>query len=240
MVPGMRVRARCVAGLVIAGCIVGLAPRALAQEPATATRVHFETATPETAFLVRFEDAKVGGWSEVRPTDDAPGYARVCTVPCDATLAAGTYRLALSQEGRSPLEPAEPVTIQGPSTVTGAYTSHRGLRIAGWSLMSVGVVVGSILAVAAATRAPNCVYPNGTQASAICGERPDPGPYWGAAAAFGAAAVVGLVLALQHDSASITVTPMNAGFLVAPPRREGAELTLPTGSAPGLGVVARW
>jgi hypothetical protein len=240
MVPGMRVRARCVAGQVIAGCILGLAPRALAQEPATATRVHFETVTPETEFHVRFEDAKGGGWSAVRPTDDAPGYARMCTAPCDATLAAGTYRLALSRGGRSSLVPAEPVTIQGPSTVTGAYTSRRGLRIAGWSLMSVGVVVGSVLAVAAATRAPSCIYPDGTHASAVCGERPDAGPLWGAAAVFGAAAVVGLVLALQHDSASISVTPMNAGFLVAPPRRERAELTLPTGSAPGLGVVARW
>lgn len=223
---GMRLDGRCVTGLAIAGCILGLAPRAFAQEPATPTRVHFETATPDTDFHVRLPDA--------------PGYARVCTAPCDVTLAAGTYRLALSQPGSSPLEPAAPATIQGPSTVTGAYTNHRGLRIAGWSMMGLGVFVGGLLAIEAATQARSCLDPYNSSGSGGCGQRPDAGPYWIAAAAFGAVAVVGLVLALQHDSASITVTPIDAAFLAAPPRRERAELTLPAGSAPGLGVVARW
>jgi hypothetical protein len=237
----MSVRAWCVAVPAIAGCILGLAPRAFAQEPATAaTKVHFEAAAADADFHVRLDDARGGGWSVVPHIDDAPGYVRVCAAPCDATVAAGTYRLALSAPGGSPLEPAEPVTIQGPSRVTGAYTSRRGLRIAGWSMMGGGVIVGSVLAIEAATRAPTCINPNGPGSSPICGQRPDAGPFWGAAAIFGAVAVVGLVLALQYDSASISVTAMDAGSLVAPPRRERAELTPPSGNAPGLGVVAHW
>jgi hypothetical protein len=55
----MSVRAWCVAGPAIAGCILGLAPRAFAQEPATApTKVHFEAAAADADFHVRLDDAR--------------------------------------------------------------------------------------------------------------------------------------------------------------------------------------
>jgi hypothetical protein len=182
-------------------------------------------------------DGTLGGRAVT--TDDAPGYAHVCA-SCDVSLEPGTYRLALAQPGGSPLEPREAVTISGPSTVTGTYTSRRGLRIAGWTLMGVGVTVGTLVAIGGATRAPTCVYPEGTRASAVCSDRPDAAPFWGVAAGLGVAAVVGLVLALQHDDATITVTPLDAGSVapVAPvARREGAWLGT---SAPGLGIAGRW
>jgi hypothetical protein len=171
-------------------------------------------------------------------TDNAPGYAHVCAT-CDVSLAPGTYRLALAQPGGAPLEPREAVTIAGPSTVTGTYTSRRGLRIAGWTMMGLGVVVGTVFALEAANQGTSCYYANGTSGPRICTDSPAPGPMWGTAAGLGVAAIVGLVLALQHDDATITVTPLDAGSagVAHVARREGAALGT---SAPGLGIAGRW
>jgi len=234
----MRFLASGVVACAVLGGILGQSTRARAQDADAETRVRFEATTADTDFHVH----RGGPHDRAPSVDDAPGYAHVCTAPCDVTMAPGTYRLALSQPGRAPLDSA--VTLQGPSTVTGTYTSRRGLRIAGWSLMGLGVIAGSVVAIGAATRAPSCI-PTADIHHATCLPT-DAGPLWGTAVGFGVAAVVGLVLALQHDDATIKVTPLDAGVLASPPRREGAELALPALAglpgtrAPGLGIVARW
>jgi hypothetical protein len=176
------------------------------------------------------------------------GYAHICAAPCNATMALGEHRLALSVADHSPVEPDQVVVVRGPSTVTGSYTDRSGLRIAGLLVLGGSVLVGGIMMVAGVTGGGYCPIgspgyvgpPQGASTKEACTSSTDAGLLAAGAIVLGVGAIAGVVLALQHDKATVTVTPLDAGRLVTPAGREGASLAPPSNSAPGFGVVARW
>jgi hypothetical protein len=74
-------------------------------------------------------------------------YGRVCTAPCEATVAAGSYSMALSKGNGSPIEAEELVRVDGPSTLQGTYTSYAGLRVAGFAVGLASIIAGGYLVI---------------------------------------------------------------------------------------------
>jgi hypothetical protein len=76
---------------------------------------------------------------------EANHYDRLCTAPCTAALAPGSYTLALSQPDGA-LVAAPALTINGHEQLTGTYTSHTGARVgvflASIAVMGLGALVG--------------------------------------------------------------------------------------------------
>jgi len=72
-------------------------------------------------------------------------YVPICTGGCEATLPAGTHRIALSLDGGKPLEPRRPTRLTRDSIVEGRYKNRRAVRIVGWVLWGVGSVTGTMM-----------------------------------------------------------------------------------------------
>jgi len=72
-------------------------------------------------------------------------YARICTAPCEATVPAGQYTLALSKGTGNPVEDEQLVRVDGPATLAGKYTSYAGLRAAGFVISLASIVTGFYL-----------------------------------------------------------------------------------------------
>jgi hypothetical protein len=65
---------------------------------------------------------------------------RLCTAPCEVTIAAGAETLAISVPGGIPLEAGVVTIPAGRFRVTGAFESRATLRTAGW-LVAAGSLV---------------------------------------------------------------------------------------------------
>jgi opacity protein-like surface antigen len=184
---------------------------------ATSLRVHFESADPNMAFSLRTGSATVAGSVGGRGyVGVATAYTDLCGAPCDVTLPAGTYRLALSKDGRGPVEAEEAAVLREPSTVQGTYIDHRGLRTAGWVSLLGGIGIGTILMASAfAQKTTTC------DGAGSCSTSPSVNQSQvGAGAAVSlVGGLVGLILILQGDSASVRVLPLRgAAATPAPPR----------------------
>jgi hypothetical protein len=213
---------------------------------ASEARIHFESTTPDTDLHVRTEEETVSGlaWGGRGPTVYAAvarGYLRICGAPCDATLPAGTHRLALSFKGRSPVEPAGAVTIDGSSTLRGTYVDRRAAREGGWALLGIAVAAGTALMVAGELHATQDCSSESFTGSCISEPAPSGSLIAAGVAVTALGTLTGLALALQHDGAIIEVVPVATGP-ASPPlaRREGAWLASGAAAPSGLAVRVRF
>ena len=217
------------------------APQPLVTLDAPPAKLHLEATGPDVDFHIRTGEGTVtgfaylgryfGGYNAV-----AQDYEHICTAPCDATLPAGTHRLALSQGGHSPVEPSEPVTVTGPATVRGTYDSRQGVRIGGWILLgtSLAGMTGLMLASLQTTQ----VCP-----SSVCvTESSINGPLMGAGVAVGVVgSLVSAILILQRDTATIEVVPLAGSALTVPAARAEAQWLAPSiVGAQGAGLRVRF
>jgi hypothetical protein len=148
------------------------------------------------------------------------GYAIVCSAPCNARLPKGTWRLALSPDGHSVVEPDQPVTLTGPSKLETHYESNRAMRVFGWVLFGASLAIGSTVAIL----------------SISVDGKPVDGTELGVGVGVGlGGGILGLVLTRAQDSASIQVVPQSSATAVRIP---GAERMVVGSDAPGLGL--RW
>ncbi len=80
-----------------------------------------------------------GSWVTVH--SQASRWDRVCTAPCDFSIAPGQYRFAASLNGSAPL--AGPVVeIAASGTLFGHYVDHSGLRAGGWVVWALSLFGG--------------------------------------------------------------------------------------------------
>jgi hypothetical protein len=144
----------------------------------------------------------------------ARGYQRLCTAPCEASLPAGTEVIALSKEGRFPIE-AEAVTLPaGKSRVTGTLESRAGLRGAGWAIAAGGLLIGGILVFTSKTTEEKCY---GTD-SCIETSGYDKGKFLAGVVIASGGVGVGLVLAFRPDVAKVEVATRNPTLALPPAR----------------------
>lgn len=127
----------------------------------------------------------------------------ICTAPCTATIASGSYTLGLSR-GTGPVVAHEDlVRVNGPTTLSGAYKSRLGARIAGYVVLALGLGAGGYL----------MVHANGN----------DDSEELAAGGAITALSLVaGIVLVTRGDDAVIKLIPGTAGTRL-PGRPSGGE-----------------
>jgi hypothetical protein len=154
-------------------------------------------------------------------------YGRICVAPCEATVPAGSYMLALSKGGGSPIEAEEMVRVNGPSTLQGAYTSYAALRTAGIVVTVASLATGLYLAFTSFDRDAGCDEGDGS-----CGDV-DTGRLLVGAGVVAGGSIVGGILAAKSDEVSIQVLPASAGAL---PWRAAAGGREP-GRAPAAGAL---
>jgi hypothetical protein len=160
-------------------------------------------------------------------------YGRICTAPCEATVPAGSYPMALAKGNNAPIEAEEMVHVNGPSTLQGAYKSYSGLRTAGFFVSLASLLGGGYFILTSFDQVTKCdrdvcrddLEIDSTQLIA------------GSALLIGGTLVGGLMVA-KSDEVSIRVLPASAGAL---PGRASAMSDRPrapaAASLPGLSVA---
>ncbi len=116
-------------------------------------------------------------------------FQRLCEAPCQFNIAPGSYRMALSIAGESPVPTPRALHLTRDFTLEGTYHSRRGIRIGGWILFGLATpaAIGNFVALA---RCDGC-----SQKTAL----------YGVAISLSVLALVGFVMGLIHDSARLDV-----------------------------------
>jgi|GEM_PF-1564698 len=193
-----------------------------------------------------FDAVGAGYRSVVAISGMARNYEIVCTAPCDAQLPAGEHRLALSLHGGRGVEAAEPVHLDGPSTMRVHYESRVGMRALGWVLLAGSVVAGTILVVDASTKTQSSCAGSFTGAGGAGGcaqptqmPAPDMGEMIGGLVVTAVGSLLSLVFILQRDKAHIEIVPQGASRLLRLPGAAEPVVVAPA-EAPGMGVRVRF
>jgi hypothetical protein len=158
-----------------------------------------------------------------------PAYSPICDGPCTTELAPGPYHLALSKDGGRSL-PVGSVVLTGPSTIRASYVDRSAERILGGVLV-VGGVIGGITMIVVSIQC-QAYDSNDSCTNAVNGPL-----LGGGIGVIVAGAVIGGILAAQHDTAQISVTPLTLptvgalkespmAALGAEPPPQGAALTV--------------
>lgn len=131
-------------------------------------------------------------------------YSTLCIAPCRTSLPVGSHRLGLTlDKDSSVVEVESPVSITGPGTLRADYESRRGLRIAGLVTGLGGGLVGLGLFYASFdSGSKNC------DSYGFCMKgAPDSSLLYGGLGLIGVSTLVGFILVLQPDKATVTFVP---------------------------------
>jgi hypothetical protein len=155
---------------------------------------------PDIALMVRTGQAETlgtgtgfnpkGGTYSYSYIATSAAYANVCTAPCEAVIAEGTYRMALSRAGGTAIAIDDPVIVRGPSTLEGHYEWNRAARVTGWVTFGLSLAAATVL-IATVDRSQSSPYGSGQ-----------------ALAGFGigiAGVAIGIPLAARSDEAWLSV-----------------------------------
>jgi len=149
----------------------------------------------------------------------AVGFEKLCSAPCQVTLAAGNETFALSRNGEFPTT-AAPLTIPpGASTLSGHFESRPGLHIAGWVVAAGSLIGGSVLMYTSFEKKQVC-----TSGPSSCYDSHELHllPFISGIGILGLGLPIGLGMAFARDVARIDLTPTQQGAL---PRAPGVLVT---------------
>lgn len=131
-------------------------------------------------------------------TTTANQFRLICEAPCEASLATGSYPMALSHDGGEPILVHGAVPLYGDSVVDGRYVNRDPMRKAGWSVFGIGFISGVVMMIAGL----NLDADGGIESvknGALVG---------GGVALMGASVVIGVPMLTRDDKAYIDVYPM--------------------------------
>ncbi|MGO9713633.1 MAG: hypothetical protein ACLQBL_32560, partial [Polyangiaceae bacterium] len=210
-------------------------PSAARLAPGPMTQVRFEPADPDIALMMqtgelpyrrvhRFHRA----WYVERGF--TPAYSPICDTPCTTEITPGAYHLALSKDGGT-ARPVGTVVLNAPSTIRATYEDHSAIRTLG-ALLVVGGIIGGVTMIVVSVVDQSCSSSDGS-----CSDSVDGPMLAGGIAVIVGGAVLGGILASQHDVANISVTPLTLptvgalkespmAALRAEPPPQGAALTV--------------
>jgi hypothetical protein len=147
----------------------------------------------------------------------ARGYDRICTAPCTASMAAGTYTFGLSRGTDDPVEVDERVTVSGDrARLTGELNSRAGVRGLGWGMLIGGPLLGLASLFVFTEEScvggsePNPTIPGDTGMDPICSDAPTTTGIVAVIVGVAVVAPVGYILTRVSDSASVTVSGSSA------------------------------
>jgi hypothetical protein len=163
------------------------------------------TPTPPAGVEIHFDANQEGvalAWRRDNPARAQDTYKYVaddsgdlCIAPCDTRLPQAKLRMALSLRGDDPVEVKEPVMVSAATTLRGTYLSQGKTRALGILAIVGGIVSGALLDAIGVTVATENNPWSGWLVFGI-----------GNALGIGAV-VVGTVLVLKKDTATIEVMP---------------------------------
>jgi hypothetical protein len=163
------------------------------QGPADGVRFHIRTGQAVGHVVGTTWSGKAGLYGGSVAVD---AFNEVCTAPCTATLQKGSYTFGLSEEDGRPVVADTPIDIDGPTQISGTYTSYRGLRIAGIATIVVAGGVGLAMMWSSSNDCDStdssCEPVNGTL-------------LWGGAGITLGGGLIGLAMAMKSDEADVRV-----------------------------------
>jgi hypothetical protein len=130
-------------------------------------------------------------------------FDRICTAPCEASMPAGTYRIAVSTPDSGLLVLDDPLQVSGSGFVEGAYRSNAGIRTAGWITGGGSLLVGltlTIIGYADRSEEGNC-------AGGACEENANTALVISGLAVAFTGMLAGAIMVAVDDEASIRFTP---------------------------------
>ena len=217
-------------------------PKPLIQLNARDAPLHLRATQPEITFHLKMTDSTgttvgVGAGFGARSSMGFGGvasfsgrtYARICTAPCDATLPAGQYTLALSRGNGQPIETDGMTGFNGPATLQGRYTSYAALRTTGIVVTIAAIVAGGYLAI---TAVHSC-----TDTDPSC-DQVDKGRLLTGAGILIGGSIIGAIMSSKSDESDIAVLPAATGGLALPKAAIVAERG--AGTVPGMTLSGRF
>jgi len=169
-------------------------------------RLHLETNQPGLTFHVQTGSAQgvaYGGGHAVQAF--ATSFSPICAAPCDATMATGTYTLALSHGTGTPVADSEQTTIPGDSQLYGEYKSYAAMRWAGLGVLGAGLSAGLIISFTG--KEEKCVDSDCTYKTSEF----NTGRMAGGLVVVGVSGIAGWLMMSKSDEVTIGVRPMQAG-----------------------------
>jgi hypothetical protein len=211
-------------------------PPALA-DGVTLADVHVAANTPDVQLLARVQQGDVSGFGfgggGIVFGGETRDYAILCTAPCDVKLPLGGMRFALSHEGGSAVETADPLVLRGPATLRATYESRRGIRLAGIGVLLAGIATATILLAVGESRTP--CGPGVVSAGPCYNTHFAPGYFAGGVAALTVGTAAGIVMMLMKDKASLELVPMVSARPLAP-RGVASDSRGIAGDSSGMGL----
>ena len=126
-------------------------------------------------------------------------YQPICETPCNATLLSGRHRFALSLNGGTPIDVAQPIDLSVESVIEGRYVDKSHLRRAGWITFVAGSIAGMAFMFASIDYRVDPYYGDQIRYG---------GMFYTGVGLFVSSIITGAVLAAQRDEASVTVYPV--------------------------------
>jgi hypothetical protein len=197
------------------------AVRPLVTVRAAEARLQLRAAEPDTTFYVR--TAVAGGTH-----GSIYAYDRICTAPCEASMPAGSYEMALSQRGGAVRGAPAPVAFQGESTLQGSFESRMGLRMLGLGIAIAGGAGGIYLMSSATSTHQSCTsYGTASGSTATsCYDLPETDATQaiiGSTVAIASVTTGVLMMIFIKDKAIISVSPGAPASGAATPRKDVAS-----------------
>jgi len=182
--------------------LVGTAP--LPTPPSTGdSDVRFES--PEPGLEVYVQEwssvATVGNWRSF--TIDS--YSKLCSTPCTARLKPGSHRFAVATTSGKPVPVDEAVNLGSGDYARVEYQSYSGMRVAGWLVLVGGVIGGTVLMVTSLTSEPCPQVPPGEIDTCVSQPTIKTGQLVAGGALALGGTLVGMLLILKKDEASLRV-----------------------------------
>lgn len=219
-------------------------PKPLIQLNARDAPLHLRASQPELTFHLRVTESTgttvgMGAGLGSRSAMGFGGvsqfsgrtYARICTAPCDATLPAGQYNLAISRGSGQPVETDAMTRFDGPATLQGHYTSYAALRVVGIVVTVASIVTGGYLFITALHQCdsndPSC-------------DPVDKGRAITGAAILIGGSIVGGILSSKSDESDIVVLPAASGGLGVAKAGVAYERGSGGGPLPGMTLSVRF
>lgn len=146
--------------------------------------------------------ATVPVWTgRVMTTAQVDQFGILCNAPCDIELREGTYQLGVAQGTGAATRAGAPMDLRGDMTLNVGYADRSGTRLGGWLLFGIGGAVGTALMMGAIFAGPAEYSPYGGSSHNTLSMP----MLIGGGIVFTASMIIGMILAMTRDSASIDV-----------------------------------
>lgn len=175
-------------------------PASLPEAPAAVPAYPVRVESPIQGLELQLHRIQLGDIDH-SPTEDYEAFVDACASPCETSIEAGAYQLAVRTPTGERARANTGLLLQGPATVTADVLSNAQIRREGWYWALIGSTVGAIAA--GVGLAQNC-DDNSCAKQASLG-------IWGGISVISVSWLIGIPKILTEDEVKITIAPGTTG-----------------------------